>query len=158
LRDETDVNSIAVAVSVISSEDIEKSGKTSVTDLLESAPGVSLSGTTGSTRRAFQSRGYGDNSYGRVLVLLDGIPLNNPDMSAPDLSWIQVSSIKQIEVYKGDASALYGNQASAGVISITTKETGKKSAFVEAGASSKKSVFGSAKDAGVFLMLPHMLI
>jgi|GEM_PF-3546069 len=144
LRDETSAKNIAGSVNIITADDIATSGKTNITSVLEDIPGISLSGTTGSTRRGVSVGGYGDNSYGRVLILLDGVPLNNPDMSAPDLSWIQISSIKQIEIVKGDGSALYGNQASAGVISITTKDAGKKSAFAEAGASTGKSVFGSA--------------
>jgi len=147
LRSETDVNNIAASVDVITADEIEKSGKTSVTDVLESIAGVSLSGVTGAVRRGVSIGGYGDNAFGRVLVLIDGVPLNNPDMSAADLSSIQISTVRQIEVYKGDASALYGNQAVAGVISITTKEAGKKSAFVEGGASTDKTVFGTASAA-----------
>ncbi|MCR5289240.1 MAG: TonB-dependent receptor [Treponema sp.] len=144
VRDKTKTTDIAASVDIISEEDIVKSGKSTVTELLESVPGVSLSGMTGSSRRGVSIGGYGENAYGRVLILLDGVPLNNPDMVSADLSWIQVSSIKQIEVYKGDASALYGNQAVAGVISITTKEAAKRSVMVEGSASTNKTVTGTA--------------
>jgi len=62
----------------------------------------------------------------RVLVLLDGVPLNKSAGGSINWHLISIDAIDRIEVLKGPASAIYGNNAMAGVISITTKKPVKK--------------------------------
>ncbi|GAB1483627.1 hypothetical protein MASR2M78_24430 [Treponema sp.] len=70
-------------------------------------------------------RGFGENSSGRVLVLVDGRRLNNPDMQT--INWLSVplSDVERIEVLQGASSVRYGNNAVAGVINIITKQAKK---------------------------------
>jgi iron complex outermembrane receptor protein len=65
-------------------------------------------------------RGFGDTSYGRVLILVNGERLNTPDMAAPNLMRIPVQSVKRIEIIRGAQTVLYGDYAEAGVINIIT--------------------------------------
>ncbi len=57
----------------------------------------------------------------RVLVLLDGVPLNKSAGGSINWHLISPHNIERIEVLKGAASAMYGNNAMAGVINIITK-------------------------------------
>ncbi len=61
----------------------------------------------------------------RVLVLLDGAPLNKSAGGSINWHLVPSSNIDKIEVLKGPASTIYGNNAMAGVISIITKEPTK---------------------------------
>jgi len=67
------------------------------------------------------------NEY--TLILLDGIPLNDPSSisgGAYDLRMISLDQVERIEILKGSQSTLYGTDAIAGVINIITKRGGKK--------------------------------
>lgn len=55
-----------------------------------------------------------------ILILVDGSPLLQNSVAGFDLDQISTNGIKQIEVIKGGASALYGGQAMGGVINIIT--------------------------------------
>lgn len=117
--------SVPAQVTVISADDIARSGATSVVQVLERTPGVSLTPSmAGPGTEAVSMRGLGENSFGRVLVLVDGVRLNNPDMQAMNWNSIALSDIDRIEVLDGGSSVLYGNNAVAGVINIVTKKSG----------------------------------
>src|SRR4030067_3497767 len=58
-------------------------------------------------------RGFGP---GQVLVLLDGVPLNNVALGQVDLSTISLNGVQRIEVLRGPFAALAGSGAVGGVI------------------------------------------
>ena len=58
----------------------------------------------------------------RVLVLVNGERLNNPDMSSPSLLRVPMTSISRIEIVRGPQTVLHGDFASAGVINIITDD------------------------------------
>lgn len=64
--------------------------------------------------------GFGENGFGRVKILLDGVELNAVDMSAPDLSRIPLAAIERLEIFHGPSPVLHGDGAIAGVIEIET--------------------------------------
>ncbi|HUW69426.1 MAG TPA: TonB-dependent receptor [bacterium] len=115
--------SVPAQVTVITAGDIARSGATSVVQVLEQAAGVSfLQALAGPGTESVSMRGFGENSFGRVLVLVDGVRLNNPDMKPINWNSVALSDIDRIEVLEGSASVLYGNNAVAGVINIITKK------------------------------------
>ncbi len=63
-------------------------------------------------------------TYG-ILVLVDGIPMNDAD-GRIDFQSIDLNNVKRVEVIKGPVSALYGPNGSVGVINIVTKNPPKK--------------------------------
>jgi len=124
-RTEQEAESVPAQVTVITADDIAGSGATSVVQVLERAPGVSfMPSMSGPGTETVSMRGFGENSFGRVLVLVDGVRLNNPDMQSINWNAVALSDIDRIEILDGGASVLYGNNAVAGVINIITKKTG----------------------------------
>ncbi|MDX9867013.1 MAG: TonB-dependent receptor [Kiritimatiellia bacterium] len=110
-------------VQVITGEEIRKAGYTDTVSALRSAAGVYFRqyGDNPGTSE-ISMRGFGANSHGRVLVLVDGERLNSADMNAPNWLRIPVAAIDRIEVLQGPQTALYGNYAVGGVVNIITKK------------------------------------
>ncbi|KFC00996.1 outer membrane vitamin B12 receptor [Trabulsiella guamensis ATCC 49490] len=113
------VNTVLAPTSVVTREDIERWQANSVDEIMQRLPGVDIAQSGG---MGAQSSTYIRGTEARhVLVLIDGIPLNNAGISnAPDLSQIPVSLIQRIEYIRGPRSALYGSDAIGGVINIIT--------------------------------------
>lgn len=107
---------------VLTSEAIEKSGKTNVLDILRGVAGVSIiqSGGYGGTTEVFL-RGA---KSGHTLVLIDGVEVNDPMKSdrSFDFAYLTTDNIARIEIIRGPQSTLYGSDAMAGVINIITKK------------------------------------
>jgi iron complex outermembrane receptor protein len=57
-----------------------------------------------------------------IKVLLDGLPLNDPTGTAPDLYDVDWATVDRVEVLRGPAGALYGGGGSGGVVSIATRD------------------------------------
>lgn len=115
----------AQPVLVLSTQDIEKTGLTSIGDVLQNLASVGPSINT-----VFNNGGDGSTTVdlrnlgaGRTLVLVNGhrwVPGLN---GAVDLNTIPTSIIERIEVLKDGASSIYGSDAISGVINIITKSS-----------------------------------
>ncbi|QLR45271.1 TonB-dependent vitamin B12 receptor BtuB [Enterobacter sp. RHBSTW-00994] len=134
-RFEQPINTVLAPTSVVTREDIERWQAKSVVEVMSRLPGVDIaqSGGMGANASTF-IRGTESR---HVLVLIDGIPLNNAGISnAADLSQIPTSLIQRIEYIRGPRSALYGSDAIGGVINIITGRD-KPGAEISAGVGSK---------------------
>ncbi|MDQ5856794.1 MAG: TonB-dependent receptor [Acidobacteriota bacterium] len=116
------------ATTVISRERIERSGATTVLEVLRSVPGVDVlrQGGDGSLTSLFLR---GTNST-HALVLVDGARVNSPYFPGYDFSTLTTENVERIEIVRGPFSALYGSDAIGGVIQIftraaTTRPTGR---------------------------------
>ncbi len=114
---------VPASVSVVTSEEIERKGATSVADLLRDVPGVEILLNSSPASQRVMIRGEGSQ---RTLILIDGqkISENKSMDGAPML--IDPNMIERIEVIKGPASVLYGSEAIGGVVNIITKKAGDK--------------------------------
>ena len=65
-------------------------------------------------------RGFSTGGY--TLVMVDGIPVNEPDSGIVDWTSIPIEIVERIEITRGPSAALYGNQAIGGVINVITRE------------------------------------
>jgi iron complex outermembrane receptor protein len=125
-RQEEEVMRIPSHVTVITQEEIRQSNATHVGDLLRSEAGLWITNTSGSSPTGIFIDGRGFNNGGgngsRILVLIDGRRANLVDTSNPDWSTIPVESIERIEIVRGSSTALYGDNAVAGVINIISRQ------------------------------------
>lgn len=130
-RDTQEIRKTPANVTVITAEDINKTGATTVVDVLDRLESIQFRTYSGNaSQAAIDMRGFGgDNPYGKTLVLLDGRRLNRTDMSSINWLSIPVNSIERIEIVRGPGSVLYGDAAAAGVINIITKKGKGKPAF-----------------------------
>lgn len=106
---------------VITRKDIEKLGATTLAEVLATVPGLYVSTARG-LNDIFVIRGFFDQFNTYVLLLLNGIPVNNIVNGGRPQAWrMPVHNISRIEIMRGPGSALYGADAAAGVINIITK-------------------------------------
>ena len=122
----------AAPVQVISAADIQRSGKTSVAELLQDLAsngagtlGTGFSGAFANGASGVSLRGL---TVGSTLVLIDGHRMSpyaigdDSQRSFVDVSNIPFDAIDSIEVLKSGASSLYGSDAVAGVVNIKLKK------------------------------------
>lgn len=106
----------------IGADAISKAAPVSLAQVLEWAPGVQVLRYGSAAEGAYVSiRG---SSPEQVLVLLNGKRLNSAQGGGVDLSGIDPNTVERIEVLRGGASALYGENALGGVVNIVTKQAG----------------------------------
>ncbi|PKM26494.1 MAG: TonB-dependent receptor [Gammaproteobacteria bacterium HGW-Gammaproteobacteria-12] len=108
------------ATTVFERADIERLQVSSVTELLERVPGLSIvrTGGAGSQTGVFL-RG---TSTAQTLVLVDGQRIAAASSGTSSLEFLAPEQIERIEVVRGARSALYGSDAIGGVIQIFTRQ------------------------------------
>ena len=124
-RTEKKIIDVPASVEVLTAKDIEKSGATYIDDALKKVTGIAVSRTGGLANSKSVVTMRGVKSGSDVLVLVDGQPMVNAYSGTVNWNDIPVESIEKIEVVKGPGSAIYGSNAMAGVINITTKDSEK---------------------------------
>jgi len=110
--------STPASVTVITRAELERLGARTVADALRLVPETTVRAYGGFGSLAEPSiRGFGP---GQVLVLLDGVPINNIALGQADLSAISTVGVERIEVLRGAFGAISGSGAVGGVINIVT--------------------------------------
>ncbi|MFM7510428.1 MAG: TonB-dependent receptor plug domain-containing protein [Bacteroidota bacterium] len=114
----------AKVVSVINREMLRQSGGRSLGELLNQVAGVTVPGANNNlgSNQTISIRGA---SAGNVLILLDGVPVNDPSVITNyfDINLLSIDQIERIEILKGGHSTLYGSDAVAGVVNIISRKT-----------------------------------
>jgi iron complex outermembrane recepter protein len=106
---------------VIDERQIRESGARSLAEILENQAAVRIASTTGDRSRGVISlRGFGENANARTLILIDGRPMNRPDMEGVNLQEIPLARIARVEVLRGSQTARFGDNAVGGVVNIVT--------------------------------------
>jgi iron complex outermembrane recepter protein len=114
--------SLPLGVSVITAGQIRAAGATTVNEAVMKLLGVpGRQDFYGAGNYSLDLRGFGGTAGSNQVVVLDGIRLNEADLSGPRLAEIPIDAIERIEVLRGSGAVLYGEGASGGVIVITTK-------------------------------------
>jgi vitamin B12 transporter len=111
---------VPVFTQVISREQIEMSGATTIGDVISkfvTGHYHKYSGLLSSVGlRGFRTEAHGDDVKGHILILVDGHRIGTGNAAK-----INADRIDHIEITKGPASALYGSAAMGGVINLITK-------------------------------------
>ncbi|MDK8873853.1 TonB-dependent receptor [Paracoccus sp. SSJ] len=105
------------AYSILTAEDLRQRGFVTVQDALRDLPGLAVT-STGETLTKVRIRGGEAN---HVLVLIDGVEANSPGNGDYVFSGLLTEDVERIEVLRGPQSTIYGANAAAGVIAITTR-------------------------------------
>lgn len=148
---------VTQSVTVITADEIRKSGATNAAEVVRKAAGVSVReyGPRGSVGQV-TVRGAGS---AQVLVLLDGRRLNSARSGGYNLTDLPVAldDIERIELVRGPSSALYGADAVGGVVNIITKHPVKNESRITGAAGSHGydalSVNNSGRSNGLFYSL-----
>ncbi|MBW7570362.1 TonB-dependent receptor plug domain-containing protein [Succinivibrio faecicola] len=121
-RVQRDLLEVPVSVSVVDEKEISKKAVSTIGDLLEDVPGVSVNndGSQGLKRIGIR----GENAY-RTLILIDGQRITEQKSMSGTPMLIDPASVERIEVIKGPNSVLYGSDAIGGVVNIITKKNSK---------------------------------
>ena len=131
-RREASLQQVPVAVSVVDGEQLERENRNSVASIVQQVP--SLNFRTGASNKdtSLFIRGVGTISTSpgvepTVATVIDGVVLGRPGQSTLDLL-----DIERLEVLRGPQGTLFGKNASAGVLNITTRNpTEETHGFVE---------------------------
>lgn len=109
-------------VLLIKPETLRASAQPSVAGLLRREAGVNFTSFLGSAATGTpQVRGFGENASSRILTLVDGLPMNRPDLASPVWFEFPLAGLEQVELQRGSRSVRYGSGALAGVISLETR-------------------------------------
>jgi outer membrane receptor protein involved in Fe transport len=153
---------VPASVSVVTADAIEGTPARTIDDVLRRVPSVDLpiAGTDEQhpTNTIVSMRGL---SGIRSLVLLDGVPINDPFFGYVQWSEVPLATIDRVEVVRGGGAPLWGNYAMGGVINILTRPIERSALVAEAAGGSRGSYradghaalagggFGIGLDAGV---------
>jgi iron complex outermembrane receptor protein len=117
------LSEVAAAISVIHSEDIRRSGYTTLADVMRLADGVDAARVNSSTW-GVSARGFNTNPANKLLVLVDGRSVYSALTSGTfwDAQDLVLSDVERIEVIRGPGGAVWGANAVNGVINVIMKE------------------------------------
>lgn len=126
----SDLEKLDVSTTVVTREQIEAMPETGVDQIVNRIPGVWLptipSGQLHPTAQPVNIRGFGTSTTINTLVMVDGVPINDPYFRTINWSAIPKNAVDRIEVIRGGgATSLWGNMAMGGVINIVTREPTK---------------------------------
>jgi outer membrane receptor protein involved in Fe transport len=124
-RTEQLTRNVAASVNLLERESIARSPAVVADDVLRQVPTFSLFRRTSSlaahpTAQGVSLRGVGPSGVSRTLVLLDGIPFNDPFGGWVYWTRVPLSGLERIEIVDGATSSAYGNYAMGGVINIVS--------------------------------------
>jgi iron complex outermembrane receptor protein len=110
------------AVSVITAEDIRRSGITSIAEALRLLPGLEVARFNAGSW-AISTRGFNSNAANKMLVLIDGRTVYSPLFSGTfwEIQDLVLDDIARIEVVRGPGATVWGANAVNGVINIITR-------------------------------------
>ncbi len=117
------VSKAPAVVTLITADDIKAIGATNLVEVLEGVPGIHIRVSQFGNRPLVQFRGAKGT---QTLLMING-------NSMTDLAWnfgifwkgLPASVIERVEIIRGPGSALFGADASAGVVNVITKTAGK---------------------------------
>ncbi|HJU73600.1 MAG TPA: TonB-dependent receptor [Gemmatimonadaceae bacterium] len=144
------VREVPANVAVLGTQDIQRSAARTVSDFLRVIPGYTTKDHQSSvvshpSRQAPALRGLGGTSASRTLVLLDGVPMNEPFAGWVFWPRVPLALVKQAEVVRGGGAGVWGDRALGGVINLITDDPRENSLTLAATAGS----FGATRTSAV---------
>ena len=144
-RSERSLQDVPVSASVVTGAEIAQTPAKSLDDILRRVPSldvpIAASYQTHPTSLNVSMRGLGGI---RALVLLDGVPLNDPFFGYVQWNRVPLETIDRVEIVRGGGATLWGNYAMGGVVNILTKTPDHDQAILQAGGGSYGTYRGDA--------------
>ena len=137
-RSARSITDVPASVSVVTGEQIEGTPARTIDDVLRRVPSVDLpiasTNEQHPTDTIVSMRGLSGIS---ALVLLDGVPLNDPFFGYVQWSEVPLETVDRVEVVRGGGATLWGNYALGGVINILTRPIDRTGLVAEAAGGSR---------------------
>jgi iron complex outermembrane receptor protein len=142
-----DLHKAAAAVYVLTNDEIDRLGVTTIADALRYVPGVEVAKIDAS-RWAISIRGFNNRAANKLLVMIDGKSIYSPLFSG--VLWeekdVLLADVDRIEVIRGPGGAIWGANAVNGVINIITRKAqASQGLLLEAGLSFEQSEVVNAR-------------
>ncbi len=127
-KTQQNIEDIPQRVDLISLNKIKSNPVESADDLLKTISGAYVSRPMGilSQKVIVSMRGLSGSEQSRVLILIDGVPINKSDGGSVNWNLINLNQVSKVEITKGPGSSLYGSNAMGGVINFISKKPTQK--------------------------------
>ncbi len=109
----------ATSVAQVTERDLDRRAVNTVEEAIDHVAGVQMVNGQTNVRG---STGYVQGLNARVLMTVDGIPMNQGDRGGISWDLLAVDEIESLEILKGAGSSVYGSAAFGGVINVTTRD------------------------------------
>ena len=141
----------AASVYVITSEDLRRSGVTSLPEALRLAPNLQVA-RINSSQYAISARGFNNATGNKLLVLVDGRTIYTPLFSGVfwDQQDLLLEDIERIEVISGPGATLWGANAVNGVINVITRPAGETQGRLVSGFAGNREHGAALRFGGAF--------
>lgn len=149
-KKEQKLGDAAAAISVLSNDDLQRSGATSVAEALRYVPGISVNSVSGN-QWAISSRGFNGLYANKLLVLVDGRAVYTPLFAGVywDLQQSMLADVDRIEIIRGPGATVWGANAVNGVINIESRSAREtQGAYAYAGGGDYAQALGGARYGG----------
>ena len=123
-RYEQPVTEAPALVSIVTADEIRKYGYRTLADILQSLPGFSVINDRNYQYAGLRGFGFPGDFGNRILLLVDGVRLNDPIYQTFAIGndfVVDVDLIERVEVVRGPSYLLYGSDAMLGVVNVITK-------------------------------------
>jgi outer membrane receptor for ferrienterochelin and colicins len=145
---EQSLGTVASAVTIVSAERLRRFGYRTLSEALEGVVGLYIVDDRMVERLGIRGVQLLGDANTRILVLVDGSPVNEPWSQYVDTSWalpVHLDDVARVEVIRGPVSSIYGTNAFLGIINIVTLEADKAPrAYGRAGFASYGNYEGNA--------------
>ncbi len=125
---EQSLGSVASAVTIVSAERLRRFGYRTLSEALGGVVGLYIVDDRMVERLGIRGVQLLGDANTRILVLVDGSPVNEPWSQYVDTSWalpVNLDDVARVEVIRGPVSSIYGTNAFLGIINIVTLEADK---------------------------------
>ena len=149
-RTARNINDVPASISLITRSQILDTPAQGLDDLLRQVPGTTLNmmgpGEAHPTSYNESMRGLPTTNT-RLLVLLDGVPVNDPFFGYIQWSRIPLDNVDHVEIVRGGGAPLWGNGALGGVVNVITQAPDKEELVLDGSGGTygtyRSSVYGA---------------
>jgi len=149
-KKEQKLSEVPAAISVITQEDIRRSGATNIPEALRLVPGVQVARINANSW-AISIRGFNGEFANKLLVMIDGRSIYTPLHAGVywDEHDVMLEDVERIEVIRGPGGTLWGANAVNGIINIITKKAkDTQGALMTGGGGTEEQGFGAVRFGG----------